>query len=337
MALAVGERNALLEQVWHVHGGRQYVRVAELLRDLPTEELVREPELGVTLCFAWYQLGELNRSVSLIRRLTEPCERRGNTPLCRRRINNEALIRIARGEPAAAESLLSRLSTLAEDARDVQMTAWLHNNLATLYCMRGMLDFALSHSRRSIAAGQRLGDLRHLSLCYLNMGVIYFRQDQVRKASACWITAADISRDAGSVSELAQIELNQGFLHEAEGDVQLALASCSSAGERFRSVNNRKGEGGIHHLKGRIALRDKRVDEARPFLEAALSIYESTSYREGEAQVLEDLAEVRYLEGDTRACAGLLRRSISTYVGTGNLFEARRIRSRLAGLAAGPS
>ena len=330
MALAVAERNALLEEVWSLHAARDYKAVAELIGDLPLEEHLKDPELGVMLCAAWYQVGELNRSILLIQQITGACELRGNTRLCRRRMNNEALIRIARGELAEAEPLLHRAASLAEDAGDILITAWVHNNLATLYAMRGMWDFSLSHGRRSVAAGQRLGDTRHVSLCYLNMGITYLRAENLRESAVYLNLAAELSREVGSESELAHIELAQACLHEQEGDIELALTTGHMANRKFATLSNRKGEAGIMQLRGRIALRLGRPAEARALFEEALSVFRSASFRDGEAQVLSELAELCRSEGRQSEFEDLIRKSIALHTRMGNSCEAERLQTRLA-------
>ncbi len=330
MGLAVVERNALLEQVWDLRAARDYVTIADLLGELPLEEHLREPDLGVTLCYAWYQLGELNKSIWLIRQLTEACERRGNTWLARRRMNNEALICLARGELDLAESLLHRLLLRVEEAGDIQLTSWVYNNLGILYFARGLYDFSLSHLRRSIATCQRNGDARHMSLCLLNMAAVYHATGALDKAFTCLQDAAEISRDVGSESELAHIEVSQAFAHVSRNDLPLARATANRAESRFIALGNEKGRGDALQAHGKILMMENRLPDAREYFMEALSLAQKSFNRSSEASLLADIGELHRRNGMTSDFLEFNRRSIALYKEIGNNTEADRLEQHIS-------
>lgn len=329
MGIAVVERNALLEQVWDLQAARDYVAIADLLGGLPLEEHIREPDLGVTLCYAWYQLGELNRSIWLIRQLTDACERRGNTWLARRRMNNEALICLVRGELDVAESLLQRLLQRVEEAGDIQLASWAYNNFGILCVGRGLYDFALSHFRRSIAYGQRTGNERHISLCLLNMAEVYRLTGLWEQSLSCLNEAAEISRKFGSESELAHIEVNQAFTLIKRKDLPLARVAANRAEHRFVALRNEKGRGEALQAKGKILMLEGYLPESEIYLREALILSQKTSNRGIEAILLEDLGELHLKNGSTSTSFDFMKRAVALYKEIGNNREADRLKQRM--------
>lgn len=332
MALAVVERNALLEQVWALQTVRDYVAIVELVGELPLEEYLLEPDLGVTLCYAWYQVGEFDRSLLLIQQLTEVCERRGNTWLSRRRLNCEGLLRVSRSELDEAEPLLQHVLARAEVAGDGQMVTWAHNNLGILYSGRGSWDFALSHFRRAIAAGQRRGDSRHISLCHMNMAAVYLRTDRPSEAQEHVMHALELSRDSGSDAELGHIDCMYANVLLAHGDLSLARAVADQARRRFITINSVKGMGIVHDICGRALMREGRLAEARHSLEEALACYQATGYREVEGFLMEAFATLHEMEGDSGSAIDLLNRAVQFFSQQGNSSEVDRLRARISQL-----
>ncbi|HEX8274358.1 MAG TPA: tetratricopeptide repeat protein [Longimicrobiaceae bacterium] len=328
MALAVVERNALLEQAWSLLAARDYVAIVELLADLPLDEHVREPELGVILCSAWFQVGELDRSLVLVQQLTDVCERRGNTWLSRRRLNCEGLIRVTRVELDAAEPLLQEVLARAESAGDGQMVTWVHNNLGILYTSRGSWDFALSHYRRGIAAGQRIGDVRHLSLCHMNMSTAYFRTDRLSDAQEHIQQALDLARESASEAEIAHIECSHANILLAGGDISLAKAVLERARNRFSALNSTKGLAIVEHVSGRLLMHQGHSAEARDALKKALKISEETGYKELSGFILESLAVLHGEVGEVDAAKEYFARAIGFFSRLGNTYELDRLRSR---------
>lgn len=330
MALAAVERNALLEQVWTHLTARDYAAIVGLVGELPLEEHLREPEMGVILCSAWFQVGELDRSLLLVRRLTEACERRGNTWLSRRRLNCEGLLRATRGELDEAEPLLQQVLVRAEAASDGQMITWAHNNLGILYTGRGSWDFALSHYRRSIAAGQRLGDLRHISLCYTNMSAVYIRTNRLDEAGEHARRAVELSGGTSSEAELAHIECAYANALLASGDLALTRVFVDQARRRFVDLKNRKGLGMVQDIHGRMLMREGRLVEARRSLEDALASYMATGFGEIEGFLMETFATLHEMEGDPVAAEEYLNRAIRFFSKLGNAFEVDRLRVRMS-------
>lgn len=329
MALAVVQRHELLEQVWELHDARDYIAIVELVGELPLEEHLKEPEIGLTLCYAWYQLGELNHSVSLIQQLTPVCERRGNTRLCRRCTNSEALIRLARGELKKAEPLLQKVLALAEEAGDQQYLAWVQNNLGILYHLKGLWEFSASYIRRAIAAGQRLGDPVHLLQCHVNASATFHKVGSLSMARWHLEQALDLSRTCGSPSEVAHVELGFAFQHELEGDLPLAESFADRAFQRFGSIRHSKGQGGVYQVYGRIYFKKGKLEDAERCLLMSLTHASAASHREVEACIMEDLARVSLAKGLDDDFAKRVQTAIATYQEMGNRTEAARLNAWL--------
>lgn len=329
MALAVLERNALLEEVWAHLTARDYAAIVELVGELPLEEHLREPALGVILCSAWFQVGELDRSLLLIQQLTEVCERRGNTWLSRRRMNCEGLIYLARAEPNTAEPILQQVLSCAEDAEDHQMMTWAHNNLGIVYLLRGTWDFALSHFRRSILVGQRIGETRHIALSHTNMGVVYQRAGRFKEARAHFDSAAEIATTTASEGELAHIDWSRASLFDALGDAPLARATADQAWKRFYKLKNRIGMAGVLNIYGRILTKEGREADALACLNQGLAEAKGVGGKEQEAFLMESLADLYEFAGNHEDMVSSLEQSVDIFTRIGSPFQVARLRSRL--------
>jgi len=329
MGIAVVERNALLEQVWDLQTVRDYVAIADLLGELPLEEHLREPELGVILCTAWYQLGAYNNAIELTQKLTPVCEYRGNTRLARRRMNTEALLRIVRGELDIAESLLQKLLYRVEEAGDLQFTTWTHNNLGILYCTKGLWDFALSHYRRAMVAGQRFGQVRHISLCHLNISVAYLRMNRIFDAREHVLQAIELSRDNGSDAELAHIESTQASILLEHRDYLLARITANQSGLRFSRINSKMGAAMTSHLHGRISIAEGHIPEARAHLEDAFAAYADSGYSADDGYLMESFASLNAAEGNSAAAIAYFNKALLFFSELGNAFEVDRLHKKV--------
>lgn len=325
MALAAVERNALLEKVLGLWKSQDYPAIADALADVPLDEHLREPELGIALCNAWYQLGDFHRSLALIQQLADVCELRGNSRISRRRINGEAMIRLARCELKEAEVLLQRVLSRAEEVEDMLLVAWAHNNAGILYGLKCNWDFALSHYRRAIVAGQRLGDTLHLALCHQNMGSLYRRMGQLQQAREHLDIALDLARETGSESILATIQYNQGYTQAQQGDLSLARATAAKALDRFQKLDNDRGRALLSELHGFILMKEGDLGAAEGMFSAGVSLARSVGIRDTEASLLERLAELSRLKGDSSASTRYLQQAKEVYAQMGSHADIARL------------
>lgn len=325
MALAAVERNALLEQVLELWKNQDHLAIADILTDLPVDELLREPELGIALCNAWYHLGDLHRPLVLIQQLTDVCERRGNSRIARRRINAEAMVRLARCELDEAEALLQQVLARAEEAEDMLLAAWAYNNTGILHGLKRNWDFALSHYRRAIVAGQRAGDTHHLAVCHHNIGSLYRRMGQLRESREYSNIAADLARDVGNESVQALIQYNQGFTQAEEGDWALARVAAAKAHTTFEKLDNDRGRALLSELQGYILMQEGYLAAAENTFLVGLALARAVLIPDTEASLMERLSALSRLNGDSNAVIRYLEGAKEVYARMGSQADTARI------------
>jgi tetratricopeptide (TPR) repeat protein len=102
----------------------------------------------------------------------------------------------------------------------------MHNNYGNALRDKGRFDEAITHFKRSIEINPRYVK------AYINLGMVYFREEKIMQAAACWNEALELEPDnIGVLNNLAWLRAtaaNPEFRNPDQA-VELALRACEQA------------------------------------------------------------------------------------------------------------
>lgn len=329
-------RSSLLERAWELQRRHDTSALIELLSPLSPADLTTEPELGLMLGFGWFHTGQWTRALDVVQILQAGMRRGGNSKASRRVQNLHAMVLLEQGDLGAAEELWIELHDLSSQAGDLTTLAWANSNLAIVADVQCRWEDALASSQRAAAVHQRLGDRNALGGTHHNIGMTYRQLGFLHDSARNFERAADYFRDHGNEDEIARTEMERGLTLYMLGDERLARAGVSRALERFTRLGHGVGQSDSQRVLAIFALHERRFDEARRLLDAALARIREATDRLTEAEILEELAVLEKLEGNVGESARWAGDATLIYSRMGAGRRAERMERRLSEVAPGP-
>lgn len=286
----------MLEGARQCEAAADFPAVVALLKDIPHDELLAEPELGFTLATALRRVGEWERAYALTHALGAACARQGRASLARRRLNLEAALHFDRGHLHEAEVRWAELVDVASREEDDRMTSDACNNLGVVFTLLARTDEALASYARALAAAQRLGDVRGMAQAHQNLAIAYRELGFLHEAGSHFERAVEHASAAGIDEILGRAEEERALVMLAQGDARLAEATATRALNRFRSRGDRAGQGEALRVLGIIALARRRFEDAHAHLDDALELARACRAPLLEAETLEAIGALHAVE-----------------------------------------
>ncbi len=321
---------SLLRQARALQASRDYPGLASLLSCVTRESLLEEPELGFLLAEALRRRGERERALALVRELAPVCLRRGNDQLFRSRSNLEGILLFELGDVEGAEAEWGRLLDAASRAGDEEFVARANQNLGIIQTLTGQLQAALASHERAIISYQRLGHVRGLAQAHNNLAISYREMGFPDEADAAFRQALEYARADGSEDEAGRVEQEWALLKAMRGDGRLAAVTAERSLRRFRTLGEPAGQGDALRVLGIVALWDQRLEDARGYLDEALSIARRRHLRLLEAEALEARGALADAGEEDGAGDALRRDAEQIFVELRAVEWGRQIRAQLA-------
>ena len=293
----------LLERARTLDAAGEHAAVVRLLEPVRPERLLRDPELGYHLAYAWRRTGRTTEALGLVQQLARPVLRGASPWLIRRRLNLEAMLRFDRGDISAAEQLWAEVVEHASSADDQALLAAAHNNLGVVLTLQDRISAALAIYNRALLASRRLGDRRGMAQAHQNLAIVFRELGHPENADANFEQALQQARAVGSEDVRGRIEEERALLQLEGGDVPLAEATARRAQERLTRINDVAGQGEALRVLGIIALRERRTSDAQGHLTRALDLAVATHSALLEAETREALALLQEIRGEPAAAA----------------------------------
>lgn len=329
------QRVEALSRLWALLRQRDYGRLRALLEPLPTSRLLAVPDLAYLLAVALDRLGESGAAMALLRKLEDAIDETGNPDLFRKRHNHEAMIWIRRGELPRARALLVVLLQSAERADDHFAIGVACQNMAVLAQIRCEWSEAVALHERAKASFHRLGLKRAIGDVHQNLSTLYRELGRLEEAQTHSEHALRLYRHGAGEEEIAAVELGRALLCTARGDHRLAATTAARALQRYGRAGSGRDVAEAHRVLGIVAAARGDLPRCREYLELALPTARATANPLLEAEVLEEIAVLERLEGDSPASRSAADAAARVYLGIGADARAERMRARLAARAPG--
>ncbi|MBM4359065.1 MAG: sigma 54-interacting transcriptional regulator [Deltaproteobacteria bacterium] len=222
--------------------------------------------------------------------------------------------RLVDAEDAHAEAL-----TYAEQAGDAGQVATTRLNLATIAHKRGDFASTLTHLEAAVDMGRRSGRIATVRQALFNLASLDLYLGRVARAQASLDTLA-ADRESLSATAQAQLLALEAESSDLAGDAELALDKCTACAEAYQRLGRRSdaaealfehvliaarqlsadtvalhdemlaaeallGDSGAHeplrlHTRGRVAVREGRLGDARTHFDQAIEVAERRGQRD---------------------------------------------------------
>lgn len=330
--LTLERRAELLLQTAELTDRQAYRAVATLLSALKIEDLIAEPELGCQLGHAWYRVDNFDQALELVTQLSEPCRRRGNDRVYRRRLNLEGTLLLEFGETAKAEGAFLEVFHRAIAVGDQHFVGYATLNLGAVASIRGEWTNALVALEHAMAAFQRLGGNYALAACHQNLAMTYREIGMLLQADSHFERSLELFHSIGSNVELdiASAEFERALAISASGDLPRAEATVRRSIDRIRRADSgpyplTRHEGEALRVLGVVLLARRAMDEAKACLEQALQCSKAVKVRLLEAEVYEALSWWATTAGDIAESQRLAINAAEIYSQLGAKTRAERV------------
>ncbi len=318
----------VLRTIRKAMASRDYHRVERVLEELPTEELLSDPELPLILASAKTRLFKHQEAKRWLAAAEEPIRTSGSAWLMRRWQTGFAVQLVYEGALEEAEALLNACIEGAEDAAHVRIVAYANNALGILSAHRGDTDTASLHFQRSIAIWQRLGNRRQVGFGYFNIAVLLREWGWPDRAAANLLLAEEHLGSTLTTEERVLHFSEKGLLMLATGDIQMALRLAERAVDGAQKAGNTFLKGWSMRVLGATLHVKGDLDAASYNLAEALAAVEATSNVLVQAEVHEELSLLALSLADAEAASLHKKRAIELFLSIKCNRHAQRFSER---------
>ncbi len=234
--------------------------------------------------------GELATAREECARSLEIAQTQGNSRLAARALNTLASYDLESGEHESAEAAFRRAFWLA--AGDPRISAQIEQNLGILANIRGRIDDALEHYRRSLAGFRKAGDRRGCAIAYHNLGMISSDRREWDEADRFYRRTLALAGRLGDVYLEGLALLNRAEVHIERRRFDDARNCVDKALEIFRQTRDTTGEAAAQRFLGAIYREIRAIVLAEAHLHLAIDLSRRAGSPLEEAESLRELALV---------------------------------------------
>jgi tetratricopeptide (TPR) repeat protein len=181
------------------------------------------------------------------------------------------------------------------------------NHLGFLYTRQYRWEMAQQHLNRACSIWQAMGDDHGLMYGYMNLSYLYVEAEQPEKALLYSEKALHQARLTGEASDIGAIYINMSYAYRLTGDPFQAEAYGRQAETLYRRFSNSLYLPSAWANLGEALLDQRKFEEARNYLEAALKYFREANYKYGEIKTLIAMIEYGLATGDHLQAATQLR------------------------------
>ena len=149
---------------------------------------------------------------------------------------------------------------------------------------------------RSIKVNDKEGSSRLASVCFANIGLVYYEQSEYEKAIEYYLKSIEIDLKLDAQKGLANTYLNIGNVYGEKGEIDTALYYFKKALKINKEINNQYGIGFCQGNIGIILQEQNKLNKALEKYQQTVEIYKLIEYKYGEALFLNHISLVFLLK-----------------------------------------
>ena len=169
--------------------------------------------------------------------------------------------------------------------------------IGSIYRSIGDLDNALSYQLQTIEGQRKVGNKKSLAIAFNNTAIVYKDLGKYQEAIEMHAKSLGLKREIGYERGMVYSFNNLGETHRLAGDLASAKSYLAKAEELANKLNNRMLLGSTNLYLGRIAITEKRYEDAERILAMAMETYRK---RNSASRIAEGLVEQANLSMQTQ-------------------------------------
>ncbi len=147
-----------------------------------------------------------------------------------------------------------------------------YNNIGIIYWSQGNYDKALENHFASLKIQKELGDKEGMASSYNNIGIVYHDKSNYVKALENYLTSLKIEKELGNKKGIGESYNNIGLIYLEKGNYDKALENCLASLKIEKELGNKRGIGESYNNIGVIYLEKGNYDKALENFFASLKI-----------------------------------------------------------------
>jgi len=209
-----------------------------------------------------------------------------------------------------ALNALERSLNFYTQAGDDQGVAGAHASFGRALLNTGDLLSARDSLQRALLAARRAGSARLRAEAHLLLGKVDWKEGDFEGARYNWTRAARLAEGLSDPLLAARLGLQQALLLHSEGKLQEAVSAYQKVIEQIAQVGNVRLLLKAYSSLARVLMRLGSWAAAERLLADRLRLAREHDLRKAEAVALTDLAEFRFLRGETAEAAEVIKAAL---------------------------
>lgn len=244
-----------------------------------------------------YVNGDLRKALSIYQRSLPMHERADDLDGTADVLTNMASMRSFLGEHDSALAQYARGLRIHEEIHDSMAIANDLNAIGRVHMVRGDHARAVDYFRRSIKLQRILRNERGIATSQINLGALYILQGDYTSAIAPYMDALRMARNLKDDHMSAKALVEIGTCQEALGDTSAARASYAESLRLRRGIGDAQGLLNATNKLGDLLRAQGRWVEAAARYKEAIAITDSIEHPFGHATALIGLARIHLNDG----------------------------------------
>lgn len=245
-------------------------------------------------------------------------------------LNMLATVHQLRDEFAEAEELYTHALEVARRMSSDELIANVCQNLGVMATKRGDVAAARGYFLEGIAAAVRSVDRPSLVRAYTNFGIVCCDLEDWMEAEIYFTRGIEIAQELGDAMLQAKLYVNRAEPQIRVGEFAQAGASLDAAEELAREAELQSILSNIARFRGIISRLHGDFASANRHLSRSLLLSAQARLKLERAEALEEMAELRRVEGKQEEALSLAREARQAYSALGATRDERRLDRRLA-------
>ncbi len=275
-----------------------------------------------------HQSGDSARARSALQQSYAVATMLGDRRLTAETLNTLGGLELETRNLAAAEAALLEAEALA--SADPTILARVEQNLGIVSNIRGDLEVAETHYRRSLAAYEALPDPHGSAIAHHNLGMLAADRGEHVKASEHFTTCEELAEASRDLHLVALCLLNHAEVLVALDRPTVARQNAEAAERMFQGLGVHFDAGDVHRVLALCDRAEGQLRQAESRLMQARELARETGARLTEAEVLRELGRLYRETGRKADGVALLREAARAFAGLGARGEAGATESEAA-------
>jgi tetratricopeptide (TPR) repeat protein len=268
-----------------------------------------------------HQSGDSARARSALQQSYAVATMLGDRRLTAETLNTLGGLELETRNLEAAEQALLEAEALA--SADPTILARVEQNLGIVSNIRGDLEVAETHYRRSLAAYEALPDPHGSAIAHHNLGMLAGDRGDFAKASGHFTTCEKLADESRDLHLVALCLLNHAEVLVALDRPTVARHNAEAAERMFHGLDVHFDAGDVQRVLALCDRAEGQLRQAEARLSQARELARQTGARLTEAEVLRELGRLYRETGRKAEGVALLREAARTFAGLGARGEAR--------------